>query len=155
MQIEFQIPMEGQPVQTGGKRIYVGKKGKMKGKPIFFKDSRTIRYLEAISFFSSRHRPLAPISGPVKIQVLFVMSRPKRLMRKKDPEGRIWMDLRPDYDNLQKGTQDALEGFWLDDGQIASATIEKVFSAKNEKASIYLSIYSLESLPPPHWGLPA
>ena len=150
MRVTFQIPVEAIPVQTGGKRMFI--KG---GRPIFFKDKRTTRYLEAIRLFSNQHRPAAAITGPMGIEVLFVMARPQRLQRKKDPAGRMWMDVRPDWDNLCKGTQDALEGFWEDDGQIVRATVEKVYAAKGESPSINLSIYQIcEPLPSTHWGLP-
>jgi Holliday junction resolvase RusA-like endonuclease len=151
MRITFEVAMEAIPVQTGGKRMFVGKTGK----PVFFKDARTTRYLDAIRLFSRQHKPKQPLAGPVGIEVLFVMARPARLQRKKDPSGRLWMDLRPDYDNLVKGLQDALAGFWEDDGQICDARIQKVYAAKGEAPSIQVSIFSIdESLSAPHWGLP-
>jgi len=150
--IRIEIPIEAQPVQTGGKRMFVGKTGK----PVFFKDARTRRYLEAIRLHANRYRPAQPLSGALEIKVLYVMPRPQRLNRKKDPEGRIWMDVRPDWDNLQKGTQDALDGFWGDDGQIALATVMKVYAAKGELPSIQILINQInESLSPPHRRLPA
>jgi Holliday junction resolvase RusA-like endonuclease len=150
MRIVFQIPIEAIPVQTGGKRMFV--KG---GKPIFFKDKRTTRYLDAIRLFARAHTPKQALAGPLGIEVLFVMARPSRLQRKKDPAGRLWMDLRPDHDNLLKGLQDALAGFWADDGQICDARIQKIYAAKGETPSIQISIFTIdEFLPPPHWGLP-
>jgi Holliday junction resolvase RusA-like endonuclease len=139
--IRFAIPLEAQPVQTGGKRMFFDKK---KGTPRFFKDARTTRYLDTIRLFSRQHAPKEPLVGPVGIEVLFVMARPLRLQRKKDPEGRVWMDSRPDYDNLVKGLQDALAGFWGDDGQICHALVRKVYAAKAEQPSIHVSIFTID-----------
>lgn len=150
MRIELQIPIEAIPVQTGGKRMFV-----KAGKPIFFKDKRTMRYLEAIRLFTRVKAPKQALAGPLGIEVLFVMARPSRLQRKKDPSGRIWMDVRPDHDNLLKGLQDALADFWGDDGQICDARIQKVYAAKGEDPSIRLCIFTIdESFSVPHWGLP-
>jgi Holliday junction resolvase RusA-like endonuclease len=141
MRITLQIPIEAQPVQTGGKRMFFDKR---KGTPRFFKDARTTRYLDLIRLFSRQRTPKEALSGPVGIEVLFVMARPQRLQRKKDPEGRLWMDARPDYDNLVKGLQDALAGFWKDDGQICHALIQKVYAAKGEQPSISVSIFNID-----------
>jgi Holliday junction resolvase RusA-like endonuclease len=141
MRISFQIPLEAMPVQTGGKRMFFDKK---KGTPRFFKDARTTRYLDMIRLFSRQHAPKEALVGPLGIEVLFVMARPQRLQRKKDPEGRLWMDSRPDHDNLTKGLQDALAGFWKDDGQICHAVVQKVYAAKGEQPSILISIFTID-----------
>lgn len=133
--IQFTLPLEAIPVQTGGKRLMI--RG---GRPLFFKDKRTDRYYKAIAAFAARYVPPAPLEGPLKIELIFVMARPKRLMRKADPEDRIWCPVRPDWDNLCKGICDGLQGFWLDDAQIVRADVEKLYAAKGESPKIHVTI---------------
>lgn len=133
--IQFTLPLEAIPVQTGGKRLMI--RG---GRPLFFKDKRTDRYYKAIAAFAARYVPPAPLEGPLEIGLIFVMARPKRLMRKADPEDRIWCPVRPDWDNLCKGVCDGLQGFWLDDAQIVRANVEKFYAAKGENPKIHVTI---------------
>jgi Holliday junction resolvase RusA-like endonuclease len=133
--IKFTLPLEAIPVQTGGKRLMI--RG---GRPLFFKDKRTERYMKAIAAFAARHVPPAPLEGSLEIGLIFVMGRPKRLMRKADPEDRIWCPVRPDWDNLCKGVCDGLQGFWLDDAQIVRADVEKLYAAKGENPKIHVTI---------------
>lgn len=133
--IQFTLPLEAIPVQTGGKRLMI--RG---GRPLFFKDKRTERYYKAIAAFSARYAPAEPLAGPLEVGFIFVMARPKRLMRKADPEDRIWCPVRPDWDNLCKGVCDGLQGFWLDDAQIVLAKVEKLYAAKGEEPKIHITI---------------
>lgn len=136
--IQFTLPLEAIPVQTGGKRLMI-----LGGRPLFFKDKRTERYYKAIAALSARYAPAEPLAGPLKIEIIFVMARPKRLMRKADPDDRIWCPVRPDWDNLCKGVCDGLQGFWLDDAQIVMAKVEKLYAAKGEDPKIHITIRSV------------
>jgi len=127
------------PVQGGGKRLFVSKTGK----PVFFKNKRTQAYLDAIRALAHPYKPAVPLSGPLDVEFRFVMRRPGRLSRKSDPEFRLWSTVRPDWDNLVKGTQDALADFWEDDAQICHARVLKQYAAKGEKPHIQVSISQL------------
>lgn len=48
------------------------------------------------------------IDGPVSVTVLAIAARPKRLLRKKDPDGLLWRMSKPDGDNVLKACLDAL-----------------------------------------------
>lgn len=69
---------------------------------------------------------LAPLTGPIRIAVSFVMPRPNSHYRTgakadhlKDSAPR-WHTSKPDMDNLFKGLKDALKGVaWGDDSQVA------------------------------------
>ncbi len=137
--IQFTLPLQAIPVQTGGKRLMI--RG---GRPLFFKDKRTERYYKAIAAFAARYVPAEPLAGPLEVGLVFVMARPKRLMRKADPEDRIWCPVRPDWDNLCKGVCDGLQGFWLDDAQIVLAKVEKLYAAKGEDPKIHITIRSID-----------
>ena len=47
--------------------------------------------------------------GPVKITIDAISKRPKRLQRKKDPEGLMWRPALPDADNVAKECLDAIQ----------------------------------------------
>lgn len=50
----------------------------------------------------------APIEGAVEVEVMAMFPRPKRLLRKKDPDGLMWKPSKPDSDNIEKSAWDAL-----------------------------------------------
>lgn len=135
--IEFTIPIAAMPVQTGGKRLVI-----VGGKPRFFKSKKVSKYEDALMFLADRFRPTSPAEGPVEIAIMFAMPRPKRLMRKNDPEGLVQAITRPDWDNLPKAVMDVLTrlGFWRDDAQITDVTVKKRFAEKNGAPRIEISI---------------
>jgi Holliday junction resolvase RusA-like endonuclease len=70
---------------------------------------------------------MRPIVGPVELRVAAAYPWPKRYSRRKR-EANSWRISRPDYDNIAKIIGDALNGIaWIDDAQIAKATVEKFF----------------------------
>lgn len=86
--------------------------------------------------------PTAPIEGPVQIDVTFIFPRPKYLLTKKSPMGRIPHTAKPDRDNLDKAVLDALKtlGFVRDDSQVYGGLLEKVYAAKDETAGAEVTI---------------
>lgn len=77
-------------------------------------------------------RPVPMLEGPLYVSIIFLMPRPKRLMRRKDPAGEIWCPVKPDRDNLEKAVLDALTdaGWWRDDAQVCAGFSRKVYHAK-------------------------
>ena len=135
--ISFTIPVAAKSVQTGGKRMMI--RG---GKPLFFKDKATDTYDKSIIALAARHRPVLPLTGPLRVAIEFFLSRPKNRMRKCDAEGSIWCDKRPDIDNLVKGVLDPLTklGFWQDDSQITTLVVSKCYHMKNGAAYISIQV---------------
>ncbi len=90
------------------------------------------------------HRPAAPLEGPLAVWIDFLVPRPKRLMRKKDPDGRIWCPSVCDRDNLEKAVADALtaDGWWHDDRQVVAGEVRKMYHAKGERPGAVLAIES-------------
>lgn len=97
-------------------------------------------------------KPPRPLPGPFKVDATFYLPRPRCYMRRKDPDGPILCDHKPDRDNLDKAVLDALNpikikgqtvwrGFWLDDGQVSIGTISKFYHAKNDKPHCLIEIY--------------
>jgi len=80
----------------------------------------------------------------VSLTVIFVLPRPKRLCRKKDPDSTtVSCDKRPDLDNLMKSLLDAIQNsgqMWTDDSQVQHINAEKVYAEKNGKPRIEVRI---------------
>lgn len=87
----------------------------------------------------------ASIEGPVELTLVAVMPRPKRLMRKMDPDHRLWCDAQPDVDNISKAVCDAITrvGVWRDDKQVAIEKIYKVYAAKDESPHLEVEILEM------------
>ncbi len=84
---------------------------------------------------------LAPHAGPVAVSIVFVLPRPSRLSRKKDPPGRLPHVIKPDRDNLDKAVLDALKGhLFIDDCQVYCGTLSKWYAAKDEQPHVEIEI---------------
>ena len=136
--MKFSIPVDPMSVQFAGKRVMV--RG---GKPIFFKQQRVVKWEQSIEWLTASYRPATPLEGALEMSVWFVMKRPKAMFGKKHPDERVWNIHRPDADNLQKGLQDALKGFWIDDAQIVKLSLNKCYAAKDETPKIEVEINKL------------
>lgn len=79
--------------------------------------------------------PEAPIDGPIHLQIHYTLPRPKSLMRRGDPSGVIPHTKKPDIDNINKATLDALTaiGMWRDDSQICSLSTSKYYAGKSSQ----------------------
>lgn len=135
--ITFTLSVCPQAIQTGN-RIGFGKNGKMR----IFSSKQKKDYQFLIKAESFRYRPNRPITGPIKLDLIFILPRPKYLLRKSDPDGWIPHTKRPDRDNLVKGTQDGLtaSGFWLDDSQIFDGRTVKYYAERGGDPRIIVSI---------------
>lgn len=97
----------------------------------------------AIAVAAQPHLPAVPIPGPVAVQIIFDLPRPKRLMRKKDPDGTIEHTSTPDADNLAKAVLDCLTeiGMWRDDSQVYNLQVLKEYHAKDGKPGAWIRIF--------------
>ena len=76
-----------------------------------------------------------------RVKIEFYLKRPKRLMRKKDPEERIPHISKPDIDNLVKQILDSGEGFlWVNDKTIYQLDLSKWYHEKTGKPRISIEI---------------
>ena len=136
--ISFTLEIPPMSLQTSGKRIVI-----RNGKPLFFKARAAEDYQSMIRLLARKYRPASPLEGPLSVDFVFVLPRPGKLCRKSDPEGLIPCAARPDRDNLQKGTQDALSEFWMDDGQIYDGRTVKYYAEKAGEPRIIVRIQPL------------
>lgn len=86
--------------------------------------------------------PGAPLSGPVYVRLLFALKRPKRLLRKRDPDGMIPHAAKPDCDNLAKAVLDAMDGWWKDDCQVQRLEVAKFYSSKDRGGGCYITVWT-------------
>lgn len=82
----------------------------------------------------------APLDEPVRVIVQLVCSRPQSLLRRKDPDGRMWCAGRIDADNGAKVCLDALvdAGVLRDDKQVVTLHVEKLWARRDEGPSVAL-----------------
>ena len=114
----------------------------MGGKARVYNPATAEGWKSAIAVAAQDHIPPVPLECPVVVSEIFLMPRPKRLMRKKDPDLRIPHTAKPDRDNLDKAVLDALTtlGFWRDDSQVWSGTVSKMYHAKSEVPGAHIVI---------------
>ncbi len=91
---------------------------------------------QAVSYAAMKAMGQAPLlDGPVRLDVTFVMPRPKyhfhtsrKLAGQLRQDAPRLHDRMPDRTKLPRGTEDALKGIlWHDDGQVCSGFIRKVY----------------------------
>lgn len=109
--------------------------------------SKTIEWQHALARSAQSVLPKETIIEPVKVDILAVMSRPKRLDGKRYDTGFLWAPVRPDIDNIAKNVLDALRFAWRDDAQVVATSMIKVYAPKNAGARVVVRLASVEALP--------
>lgn len=85
-----------------------------------------------------------PLTGPLRVPVLFLLPRPANKMWKKRPMLRDWYEGPKDRDNLMKPLQDGLEGLlWVNDKQIVAGEPEVMICAGDEPPGVYVRVERL------------
>ena len=88
---------------------------------------------------------MSPLDGPLSVELLYVMPRTLNQVWKTKPMPRLPHDKKPDLDNLQKSTWDALNGIvWLDDSQICELVAKKVIASGYEEPHVVLRVWQIE-----------
>ncbi len=128
--LPFGVVIPGQPVGKG--RARVTRWGTHTPEKTASWESKA-----ALAFWEAWHQD-APIEAPVALRVIAAAKRPQRLLRKKDPDGRLWRCSKPDLDNVVKSVADAMVagGMIRDDTQIVVIEALSVYCARNEVPSV-------------------
>lgn len=85
------------------------------------------------------------LAGPLRVDILLVMPRPRAMHRKRDPEGLMWCPVRPDVDNCRKAILDAMNGIaWADDSQVCAGETVKCYAEKGGKARAVVRVVTLD-----------
>ena len=82
-----------------------------------------------------------PLTGPIHLDVIFVLPRPQRLTRKRRANPRVHHDKKPDLDNLLKALKDSLNKLaWHDDSQVCSCHAVKCYASADEPPHVELVV---------------
>lgn len=82
-----------------------------------------------------------PLDHPLRVDLVFVMPRPKSMCWKRRPMPRAPFAKKPDRDNLEKSLYDALNGLlWRDDSLICDGRVQKVYAAGDEQPHVEIVI---------------
>lgn len=94
----------------------------------------------AVALAAKPFAPAAPISGPVRVDLVFCFARPKSHFKGNNPERELRETAphrhcsKPDIDNLAKAVLDALTQlgvFWRDDSQVCEIYAEKFYAQRS------------------------
>lgn len=130
------ITIPNQPVPMGRPRFAAG------GRAYMPKKTR-----DAINFARAFMIPVKPIGGPVALEIVFIMKRPKSMMSKRYRDDRIFHAKRPDLDNMVKLVADSLQPRIInDDSQIVMLNASKWYAAKGEEPHTKIMIRPIEQL---------
>jgi Holliday junction resolvase RusA-like endonuclease len=140
----FICKIPGQPVPRGRPRMVL-----INGRPRAYTPKPSAVW-EAIA--STLMRSLyrgAPITDPVSVTITSVYKRPKRLMRKSDPDTRLWKPTRGDVDNECKAALDALvkAGILKDDALVVVLTGYSMYTGKTEEAHVRVEVHRVGPVP--------
>lgn len=92
-----------------------------------FRCSSALAYSKTLRALAKQQWLIKPIDGPLKVEVIFHVPRPKTISIKK----RKYPHCKPDLDNLEKLLWDALEGIvFVNDSRIVTKTISKQYSSE-------------------------
>ena len=98
-------------------------------------------HFENLVKLSAQAAGMPKLDGGVVVHIKFVLPRPKRLARKKDPDARMACISGKDVDNLAKSVLDGLNGIaYDDDRQVYSLHVLKLYAAKGEASLTEVAI---------------
>lgn len=106
----------------------------------------TSRWEATFAAAAAAHAPRQQLDEPLRVDVLAVMPRPKRLMRRTDPAGLVWCEAKPDADNVRKAVLDAMKAWWRDDAVVAAGQTVKAYAEKTGAPRVVVRVRSLSSV---------
>jgi len=91
-----------------------------------------------------------PLDDVCSVEVVAVFSRPKRLLRARDPDERLPHDRKPDGDNIAKALLDAMQaaGVLRDDARVSELVVRKRYAARHEGPRVEVVLTRIEASPP-------
>lgn len=87
-------------------------------------------------------RGATPVSGALRMEILFLFARPKRLQTPELANDLILHTIRPDWDNIGKAASDAFKGVvWMDDCQVSTVMLRKRYALEREAPGVLVRVY--------------
>jgi len=119
-----------------------------------FTPAETRRWEAQLAGLAQTKLPRAVIEGPVRVDILAVVIRPERLLKRwskpragghgdgtwAQPLGLLWRPAKPDGDNIRKAVLDALQTFWRDDCQVVSGDTLSAYAEVDGRARVVVRI---------------
>ena len=140
--IRFTIP--GPPVAKGRPKVYSRKKknGQTFTRATTPKKTETYEAIVASAAAHAFEDVPYTVAHPVRVELLIVLQRPKRLKRRKDPDGLMPAPVRPDADNVAKAVLDGMEhgGAWTNDCVVTDLHVRKCYSERTGKARVEVRV---------------
>ena len=142
---QFDCVIPGAPIGKGRPRATT-----MGGHVRLYTPKRTADWERSSALIMRNAWMSAPSEDYCKLEVVAVFPRPKRLLRKKDPEERMWHGSKPDIDNVVKSVADSLvmAGVIRDDTQVVELSARKVYATKSEGPCVEIKLSSIDSAGP-------
>lgn len=129
--ISFFIPLP--PKQKGNSKrfVLVPRRGRAPLPRLVGRDE-DVQAERDVARLAARFAPPTPMTGPIRLDVTFVMGIPPswpRRRRQRALAGEVLPTVRPDRGNLQKLLEDALQkaGFYADDAQIIAGEPGQIY----------------------------
>ena len=114
------ITIPGQPVPKARPRV-AGRRA--------YTPARTAAATKRVAEAVAPYVGTSTLAGPQRVDAVFILQRPLRLRRKRDPRGVMWNPRRPDVDNLAKLLLDGMAALWHDDAQAVCGRFVKLYAA--------------------------
>lgn len=132
--------VQGEPKGQPRPRAFYNKKT---GRAAVYDAGQAEGWKGCIAMAAKPFLPEAPLDCPLRVTAVFFFPRPKRLLRKKDPEGPVLHTAKPDCDNALKAVLDSLTqlGMWRDDALVVSTITEKYYAAKTQRPGAVIQIF--------------
>ena len=134
--IEFFVP--GKPGTAGSKNPFpIYRKG-ADGQKIFTgkvvavdANKKKSTWMADVKHFAYQAYQGEPLTGPVSLEIIFVMPRPKNHFKSNGelkPNAEIFHGKRPDLTKMLRALEDALTGIiWQDDSCVAATNMQKIY----------------------------
>jgi len=116
-----------------------------------YRDEKDIRWQDIIAFAADRVIPREVIEGAMRVDVLALLPRPKRLLKRSKrtgellggaEEGLMWAPVMPDRDNIDKAILDGLKAIWRDDQQVCFGWIAKCYAEANGRPRLIVTVWT-------------
>lgn len=120
-----------------------------------FTPAETRHWESMLAGLAQAQLPAQVIEGPVRVDILAVVGRPQRLLKRwvkprpgghgpdrtwAQPLGLLWRTAKPDRDNVEKAVVDALKVFWRDDAQVCCGEPLSAYAEVDGRARVVVRI---------------
>tara|TARA_R110002012_G_scaffold74633_1_gene189032 strand:+ start:1583 stop:2119 length:537 start_codon:yes stop_codon:yes gene_type:complete len=144
----YMVEVPGDPIGKGRPRgASIG------GKVRLYTPKKTADWERSAAMVMTSMWRKAPLDEAVEIEIAAFAHRPKRLLRKKDPDHVIWKSSKPDADNICKCALDALvmAGVLRDDSLAVSVKVLDFYTERDRGPRLCLRMRPVGIEPVEGW----